>query len=100
MALGRRPAVLAHASCDARIINLETSITTSDDYVPGKAVHYRMNPANSEALAAVRPDVCVLANNHVLDFGPAACWKRSMSSPHLGLPRSVPDDHCARLSRR
>jgi poly-gamma-glutamate synthesis protein (capsule biosynthesis protein) len=61
--------LLAHASCDARIINLETSITTSDDYVPGKVVHYRMNPANSEALAAVRPDVCVLANNHVLDFG-------------------------------
>lgn len=61
--------LLAFANCDARIINLETSITTSDDYVPGKAVHYRMNPANSEALSAVRPDVCVLANNHVLDFG-------------------------------
>ena len=61
--------LLAHSSCDARIVNLETSITTSDDYVPGKAVHYRMNPANSEALAAVRPDACVLANNHVLDFG-------------------------------
>jgi poly-gamma-glutamate capsule biosynthesis protein CapA/YwtB (metallophosphatase superfamily) len=60
---------LEYAGCDARIINLETSVTTSDDYVPGKAVHYRMNPANSEALAAIRPDVCVLANNHVLDFG-------------------------------
>ena len=61
--------LLRSAGCDARIINLETSITTSDDYVPGKAVHYRMNPANAEALAPVRPDVCVLANNHVLDFG-------------------------------
>jgi poly-gamma-glutamate capsule biosynthesis protein CapA/YwtB (metallophosphatase superfamily) len=61
--------LLGYASCDARIINLETSITTSDDYVPGKAVHYRMNPANVEAVSAVRPDVCVLANNHVLDFG-------------------------------
>src|SRR4029450_5650854 len=58
-----------YSGCDARIINLETSITTSDDYVPGKAVHYRMNPANAKALAIVRPDVCVLANNHVLDFG-------------------------------
>jgi poly-gamma-glutamate capsule biosynthesis protein CapA/YwtB (metallophosphatase superfamily) len=58
-----------YSGCDARIINLETSITTSDDYVPGKAVHYRMNPANAPAVAAVRPDVCVLANNHVLDFG-------------------------------
>jgi poly-gamma-glutamate capsule biosynthesis protein CapA/YwtB (metallophosphatase superfamily) len=62
--------LLAYAECDARIINLETSITTSDDYVPGKAVHYRMNPANVQALAAIQPDVCVLANNHVLDFGP------------------------------
>jgi poly-gamma-glutamate synthesis protein (capsule biosynthesis protein) len=61
--------LLASASCDARIINLETSVTTSDDYVPGKAVHYRMNPPNIQTLAAVRPDVCVLANNHVLDFG-------------------------------
>jgi poly-gamma-glutamate capsule biosynthesis protein CapA/YwtB (metallophosphatase superfamily) len=61
--------LLDFAGCDARIINLETSITTSDDYFPGKAVHYRMNPANTKALAIVRPDVCVLANNHVLDFG-------------------------------
>jgi poly-gamma-glutamate capsule biosynthesis protein CapA/YwtB (metallophosphatase superfamily) len=62
--------LLTAAGCDARIINLETSITASDDYAQGKAVHYRMNPANIEAVTAVRPDVCVLANNHVLDFGP------------------------------
>ena len=61
--------LLQEAGCDARIINLETSITTSDDYAKGKPVHYRMNPANIEALAAVGPDVCMLANNHVLDFG-------------------------------
>ena len=61
--------LVEYSGCDARIINLETSITTSDDYVPGKAVHYRMNPANAATLAAIRPDVCVLANNHMLDFG-------------------------------
>jgi poly-gamma-glutamate capsule biosynthesis protein CapA/YwtB (metallophosphatase superfamily) len=61
--------LIEYVGCDARIINLETSITTSDDYVPGKAVHYRMNPANIEAVSVVQPDVCVLANNHVLDFG-------------------------------
>jgi poly-gamma-glutamate capsule biosynthesis protein CapA/YwtB (metallophosphatase superfamily) len=61
--------LIADAGCDARIINLETSITTSADHIRGKAVHYRMNPANIEALTAVQPDVCVLANNHVLDFG-------------------------------
>ena len=61
--------LLEEAGCDARIINLETSITISDDYAKGKAVHYRMNPDNTEALTVVKPDVCVLANNHVLDFG-------------------------------
>jgi poly-gamma-glutamate synthesis protein (capsule biosynthesis protein) len=55
--------------CDARIINLETSITTSDEFARGKGVHYRMSPANVAALGIVGPDVCVLANNHVLDFG-------------------------------
>lgn len=54
---------------DVRVINLETSVTRSDDFAPGKAVHYRMNPANLPCLAAARPDVCALANNHVLDFG-------------------------------
>jgi poly-gamma-glutamate capsule biosynthesis protein CapA/YwtB (metallophosphatase superfamily) len=61
--------LVEYSGCKARIINLETSITTSDDYVPSKAVHYRMNPANAPTLAAIRPDVCVLANNHMLDFG-------------------------------
>jgi poly-gamma-glutamate capsule biosynthesis protein CapA/YwtB (metallophosphatase superfamily) len=61
--------LLAEASCEARIINLETSITTSGEFVRGKAVNYRMHPANIPAVEVVRPDVCVLANNHVLDFG-------------------------------
>ena len=61
--------LLSAAGCDARIINLETSVTTSDDLARGKAVHYRMNPANIPVLVAVQPDACVLANNHVLDFG-------------------------------
>lgn len=61
--------ILDDAAPDARVINLETSVTRSGDFAPGKGVHYRMNPANIDAVAAVRPDVCVLANNHVLDFG-------------------------------
>jgi poly-gamma-glutamate capsule biosynthesis protein CapA/YwtB (metallophosphatase superfamily) len=61
--------LLADAGCDARIINLETSITTSGEFARGKAVHYRMQPANVPAVGIVQPDVCVLANNHVLDFG-------------------------------
>jgi poly-gamma-glutamate synthesis protein (capsule biosynthesis protein) len=61
--------VLDAVAPDARVVNLETSVTTSDGFAPGKAVHYRMNPANLLALSAARPDVCALANNHVLDFG-------------------------------
>lgn len=61
--------VLADAAPDARIVNLETSVTTSDRFARGKEVHYRMHPGNLPALVVARPDVCVLANNHVLDFG-------------------------------
>lgn len=60
---------LDEAAPDVRIINLETSITRSDDVASGKSVHYRMHPDNVDALSVVRPDVVTLANNHVLDFG-------------------------------
>ncbi|WP_067177784.1 CapA family protein [Microtetraspora niveoalba] len=64
-------ALLEEAAPAARLLNLETSVTRSGDFAPGKAVHYRMNPANLPCLAAARPDACALANNHVLDFGRA-----------------------------
>lgn len=51
-----------------RIINLETSITRSDQAWP-KGIHYRMHPRNAPSLAAAGIDCCVLANNHVLDWG-------------------------------
>ncbi|MEW2511607.1 CapA family protein [Streptomyces sp. NPDC046870] len=60
---------LERAAPDVRVVNLETAVTRDGDFAPGKGVHYRMHPANLPCLAAVRPDVCVLANNHVLDFG-------------------------------
>lgn len=53
----------------ARIINLETAVTASDDAAPGKGIHYRMHPANAPCLTAAKVDCCVLANNHVLDWG-------------------------------
>ncbi len=52
-----------------RIVNLETSITTSDERWAGKVVNYRMHPENVGCLTAARLDVCGLANNHVLDYG-------------------------------
>ncbi|MEU9145557.1 CapA family protein [Streptomyces sp. NPDC048349] len=66
---GEALGLLDAAAPDLRILNLETSVTRSDDAWPGKEVHYRMHPANLPCLAAARPDLCVLANNHVLDYG-------------------------------
>ena len=55
---------------DARIINLETAVTRSHDRV-NKGINYRMSPENAGCLAAAGIDCCVLANNHVLDWGRA-----------------------------
>ncbi|HKZ16490.1 MAG TPA: CapA family protein [Geobacteraceae bacterium] len=57
------------AAPDARIVNLETSVTRSDDYWRGKGINYRMNPANIPCITTAGIDVCTLANNHVLDWG-------------------------------
>ena len=57
-------------AADARIVNLETAVTTSDQAYT-KAINYRMHPLNAGCLAAAGIDCCVLANNHVLDWGHA-----------------------------
>lgn len=61
---------LARAAPDLRIVNLETSVTTSNDAMP-KGINYRMSPRNVGCLTAAGIDCCVLANNHVLDWGEA-----------------------------
>ncbi len=53
----------------ARIVNLETSITTCTDHWP-KGINYRLHPDNA-GLLPLAADTCALANNHVLDFGRA-----------------------------
>jgi poly-gamma-glutamate capsule biosynthesis protein CapA/YwtB (metallophosphatase superfamily) len=53
---------------DARIINLETSVTTNDQ-AELKGINYRMHPDNIPCLIAAGINCCVLANNHVLDWG-------------------------------
>lgn len=60
---------LEHVAPDARIINLETSVTRSEDYWRGKGINYRMHPANLRCITAAGIDACSLANNHVLDYG-------------------------------
>lgn len=61
---------LHRARPDARIVNLETSVTSSDSW-ERKGINYRMSPANIACLTAARIDCCTLANNHVLDWGRA-----------------------------
>jgi poly-gamma-glutamate synthesis protein (capsule biosynthesis protein) len=53
----------------AKIINLETAITRSETQWPSKDVHYKMSPENIGCLTAAGIDCCVLANNHMLDWG-------------------------------
>jgi poly-gamma-glutamate capsule biosynthesis protein CapA/YwtB (metallophosphatase superfamily) len=60
-------AELERRTPDARIINLETSVTRSDKPWP-KVINYRMHPDNIGCLTAARIDCCALANNHVLDW--------------------------------
>jgi poly-gamma-glutamate synthesis protein (capsule biosynthesis protein) len=63
--------VFERISPDLRIINLETSVTNSNDYWKGKGINYRMHPRNIPCLTAANIDGCTLANNHVLDWGHA-----------------------------
>lgn len=51
-----------------RIINLETTVTTNESYWKNKGIHYRMHPKNTPLLTKAGIDICVLANNHALDW--------------------------------
>jgi poly-gamma-glutamate synthesis protein (capsule biosynthesis protein) len=74
----------SRAQPDGRIINLETSVTRSDDYIP-KGINYRVSPDNAECLAAAAIDCCVLANNHILDWGRAGLSETRVTLTHLGI---------------
>ena len=69
---------------DGRIINLETSVTRSEDYIP-KGINYRASPENAKCLVVAAIDCCVLANNHVLDWGRAGLADTLATLAHLGI---------------
>jgi poly-gamma-glutamate synthesis protein (capsule biosynthesis protein) len=54
---------------DLKMINLETSVTKSEDYWEWKSIHYRMHPDNIHCITSANIDYCSLANNHILDWG-------------------------------
>ena len=59
-------------AADLAVVNVETALTTSNDWLP-KGINYRAHPGN--ALAALHAigvpprGVATLANNHILDWG-------------------------------
>jgi poly-gamma-glutamate synthesis protein (capsule biosynthesis protein) len=55
-------------AADLSIINLETALTCAPQPAP-KGINYRCHPANLACLTATGIDCCVIANNHVLDWG-------------------------------
>ena len=73
------------AGIDARIINLETSITASTEPEP-KGINYKMNPANVDCIKAAKVDCCVLANNHVLDWGTNGLLETLSTLEREGIP--------------
>lgn len=83
---------LAAVSPAARVVNLETSVTSSDRFWPEKGIHYRMHPENVGGLAAAGIDVCVLANNHSISAG-RGWWRpwRPCAAPGSGPP--PPEKH-------
>jgi poly-gamma-glutamate capsule biosynthesis protein CapA/YwtB (metallophosphatase superfamily) len=67
-----------------RIVNLETSVTTSEAWEP-KGINYRMHPRNVPCLLTAGIDCCVLANNHVLDWGRKGLDETIVSLQEAGL---------------
>ena len=61
-------AALDTREVDVRIINLETAVTNLGQPWPRKGIQYRMHPDNIDCITTAGIDVCVLANNHVLDW--------------------------------
>lgn len=61
-------AELERARPAARIVNLETAVTLRTECFP-KGINYKMSPRNVPCLTIAGIDCCVLANNHVIDWG-------------------------------
>lgn len=69
---------------DLRIVNLETAVTRRGHPAP-KGINYRLDPGNLPCLKAFGVDCCVLANNHVLDWGTAGLLETLDSLGAAGL---------------
>jgi poly-gamma-glutamate capsule biosynthesis protein CapA/YwtB (metallophosphatase superfamily) len=79
---------LQRRSPDLRLINLETSITASNDYWKDKGINYRMHPQNVPVLTEAGINLCSLANNHVLDWGYAGLFETLQTLQRAGIAAS------------
>jgi len=86
---------LARARPAARVINLETAVTRSRAW-EHKGINYRMNPANVPCLTAAGIDCCVLANNHVLDWGRAGLEQTLATLGSAGIATAGAGEDAAR----
>ena len=90
-AFGPIAAVLRSAGFAA--VNLETAITGGGTPQP-KTCHFRAPPAAFTALRAAGIDLVTMANNHVLDYGPAGladtlAAARATRFPYVGIGTSA-----------
>jgi poly-gamma-glutamate synthesis protein (capsule biosynthesis protein) len=68
-----------------KLINLETAVTRSDTHWQSKDIHYKMSPENIGCLTAAGIDCCVLANNHMLDWGVAGLFDTLVTLDQAGI---------------
>ena len=69
---------------DVRIVNLETSVTRSEA-CEKKSINYRVSPQNAQCLRTAGIDCCVLANNHVRDWGQAGLLETLATLERMGI---------------
>ncbi len=77
--------VFQHEKPQAKIINLETAITRNDVHWRGKDIHYKMSPENVGCLTSAGIDCCIVANNHMLDWGMAGLLETLQTLDKVGI---------------
>ena len=83
------PIMAVLKSADFVAVNLETSVTSRGTPQP-KTYHFRAPPAAFTALRDAGVDLVTMANNHVLDYGPAGladtlAAARATRFPYVGI---------------
>jgi poly-gamma-glutamate synthesis protein (capsule biosynthesis protein) len=89
---------------DLFLVNLECALTshTVQWGGRGKPFHFRADPAAIEVLRYGRVDCAALANNHVMDFGPAGLLETVELLRRAGIaaPGAGPNQRAARMPAR